>query len=206
MKSRALSKPIEWIDEQLLREHSKLTKKWEDKGKSKYSLATILGLSGLAASMGTKELIYTLGTFTFARGWDLGLNTKGLTEGEHPTGIREYGDRLVVDSPIFFYTNKAMNSIRAPTFIFGSSFMIRGAINAYNYFANNDQLGLDGAINDFQVGISSLGFASSIYIRNSDPKLLQKESTWSKLCNWYSEKIDSLSPQPAPVEAYLKRE
>ena len=44
----SLLKPSEW-DEKILKQYTRLTKRWEDKGKSRYSLASILNMSGVVS-------------------------------------------------------------------------------------------------------------------------------------------------------------
>ena len=49
MKLESLLKPAKILDEQILRQYTKITKKWEDRGHSRYSLAHAFNLTSIAA-------------------------------------------------------------------------------------------------------------------------------------------------------------
>lgn len=202
MKLEKLLAPIKAIDEEILRNYSKITKKWEDKGRNKYKLSMMCNIPTWFFGIGTSELLYTLGISGYSKGYDCGQNLIGLLTGEHNKGTQEQKNGFVVTNPYFYNMEKIMKLIRMPLFLGGSASMIKGAINLYNSFANNEQTALGEAFQDFQLGVTFLGLTSSIYIKGSDPKVLDKKSLWDKtkdLAYNTKEKIKDLIPNPAPI-------
>lgn len=198
MSLEVLVKPVKWLDEQILRQYSKLTEKCGGGARSKYILATVLSAPTWVTMCGTYEVVYTIGINAFTRGYDTVQNVIGLIRGEHLKGVKETGDGLQITSKELFNMERFMKVIRMPMFLFGSSFMVKGGVNLFNYLTSDDQSSLASAIQDFQLGFSSLGLASSIYIKNNDPKILDKEPAWKTAYNWLREKASSLSPEPVP--------
>lgn len=44
MSLEKIIKPFKWVDEQVLRQYTKLAKKWEDKGRNIYYLSSTVGM------------------------------------------------------------------------------------------------------------------------------------------------------------------
>ena len=53
-------------------------------------------------------------------------------------------------------------------------------------------------------GLGLISLSSSMYIKEMDPKLLDKAPFWKTAYNWAKEKISSLAPQPAPTYSALE--
>jgi|TARA_B100001971_G_C18178183_1_gene531143 hypothetical protein len=60
-------------------------------------------------------------------------------------------------------------------FISGIGFSGKGVFDLYNYFANNDSSSLGEGLEDLSFGVSLFSNASAWYIRDSNPKLLDKK-------------------------------
>ena len=60
----------------------------------------------------------------------------------------------------------------------------------------------DSDIPSVIVGIAFASLASSMYLKDSDPKLLQKRPFWEKVYEWLKEKTSLIVPSPQPVHAY----
>ena len=52
----------------------------------------------------------------------------------------------------------------------------------------------------FTQGLSFLTLASSMYVKEIDPSILNKKSLWEKTCNWFNEKLSRPELVPVPVE------
>ena len=55
-------------------------------------------------------------------------------------------------------------------------------------------------------GLGMISVSSSMFLKDKNPKLLQKDPFWKKAYNWAKDKVGSLAPQPIPqpvsVQAY----
>lgn len=198
--------PIKYLDGKIARSYTKLTKKWEDKGHNKYSLA----FAALAPVWLTENLygINPITTFPLSliKGYDSVMNITGLMFGSHPKGYKENGDKLIVDNLPAFYAEKFKKFLRLPFLTYGTILFINSGINLYTSISNGD---LNEIINNFAQAYSCLGISSSIYIQNSDPKLLEKQPMWKdaldlakKGYEGLADKVGGLLPQPVPANNY----
>ena len=202
MGLESVLKPVKWIDEQMLRQYSKLTKKWEDKGGNKYTLAQIANTPSLFLIPGNVQALsgYTL---SMLRGHDLAVNILGRI---NPDSVEDsYTEDAVAKKPHVRVYEKIREFTRLPIHTLGTAFLVKSGISFYNYFFNNEPV-LSEAISDLTTAAGILGLSSSLYIKDSNPKLLDKEPFWKKAYDWAKEKVGSLAPQPipqpVPVQAY----
>jgi len=223
MALESLLKPVKWVDEQVLRQHTKVAKYVEDrKGISKNTLSDIL--SGVALCVG---FVYSVN--------DLMLNSNETREVVNNTyegikasvnlsriaGVATYLNAVLIGrdfenesssdsiavNPITHYAKKIVRALRLPGFVAGLSGVGYSLYETFaangNYSDNLDLLVLSGFV--------TLG-ASALYMKDADPKLLEKQPLWKKAYNWTKEKLNSLvpepipSPQPAPVQSYATLE
>lgn len=195
-------------DEAIARQYTKITKKWEEKGHSRYSLTFLSDLSSLGAA-----LFYSVSSFfiyDFLRGFihgtinwsNLYIDVIGLGTGNHQ-GIKEDVNKKIISDPAANELNKLMSSIRLPLFVAGASLVGKAGVQAYDYFANGSAINSAQATDDITKGISLLLSASSIYIRGSDNSLLEKQPMWKQAYNSLKEKIFSPNPvtEPVPIRA-----
>ncbi len=201
MSIESLLKPAKYADEQILRYYSKLTKKWEDKGHSRYKLAfplnmlatssllTIAGVGGLSTNF--------ISLYKWPNGLNFALSFWGLIYGNTPE-VKNNGDSFSIENPAIYLFNKFGKLIRTPELFAGLSFAGKGAYDIYNYFSNNDG-SLNEGINNLLWGVSLFSNASAWYIRDSDPKLLDKAPFWKTAYDKVKEKVKSLVPSPEPI-------
>lgn len=209
MKLESLLKPLKIADEEILRQYTKLTKKWEDKGHSKYSLSVIPGFLSLGVKISPIFDLYYLNfpeTFLSliespASGVNFVHDTIGLITGTHPKGVEDNGNGRIINDKFSFYYEKITKITRMPSFLWGLYFSANGVYNLYDSFVNNDSVSFMEGISNLTFGINSLGLSSSIYIKNSDPKLLDKAPFLKTAYENVKEKIRSLAPQPIPEPA-----
>lgn len=201
MGLESLLKPLEIVDDQLLRRYTGLTKKWEGRGHSKYSLSlplNILAMGSFTSYIDSLQNIFSIGSlYTFPNATNFTQSLFGIVHGNH-NGIRSNGDNFSIESPFLYIFNKVSEAIRTPELVAGISFIGKGAVDIYNYFANNEPSLLEG-IQNLSIGTSFVSNASATFIRNSDPKILDKDSLLKKTYKGIREKIDSLLPSPQPI-------
>ena len=108
-------------------------------------------------------------------------------------------------NPIMDLYMKFNSVVRLPIFTAGVGLVGKSGIDLFNHVTNGKPIDSNG-YNCLMYGIGLLSLASSMYIKNTDPKLLQKEPLWKKTYNWCKENAGSLIPhplpQPVPVRAY----
>lgn len=197
----SLLKPLKVLDEEISRPYARLTKKWEDKGHSRYSLSGACDIfSGLLIYQLIPNLSYRKeipsqilgGSIGFSAGDSLcgfyGLNLSGLEE----------KDRKYVINPIRHAINKFIKLIRMPELATGVGLAGKGAYDIYNYFHNGEPTLNDG-VNNLLFGASFISNASAWYIRQSDPKILDKKSVFKKAFEKAKEKMGELIPSPTPI-------
>ncbi len=185
-------KPAKWVDEQVLRQYTKIAKKWEDKGYSRYTLSNLINIPAFFL-----PLLY------------------GIV---NPVAPYFHGVHLAQDNFIKPYDNEfnASNSAiaknshplvkldritRMPLFLAGVGFTSFGLYSAIVGWYNNDNLTFSDGIINLKLGIPFLSSASCCYIKDADPKLLDKQPFWKAAYNWAKEKASSLVPKfvPQPV-------
>ena len=199
--------PVKYVDGKIHRAYQKLTKKWEEKGYSKYILAHAFNLSTIPTGIYLESnfnrtdsewnLLFALGSLMgleFARNTVEPMIKKDITE-----------DKTITIDP-FLYILKKADMIRLPLFALGLGFIAKGGINLINYIQNQNPDSLNNTLYELSLGYSLFGNASSMYVKNSNPKLLEKQSM-------YKDALDlakRLLPKPIPglvtVETYSSLE
>lgn len=197
----SLLKPFKVADEEILRQYTKITKKWEDKGHSRYSLSGTLDAISLS-SLYVSSIIKTFNFNLFesmaigvVMGMGPGCSLGSALTGDY-SGIDE--ENRIITNPALYFYNKIGKAIRMPELISGIGFAGKGAYDIYNYFSKGDS-SLNDGVSDLLFGVSLMSNASAWYIRNSDPKLLNKQSVFKTAYEKFKEKIGSLIPQPMPI-------
>jgi len=190
------------IDEDILRGYSKLTKKWEDKGRSKYSLSGMFDIVSVPTIIFPALLSPTNIAIAPLLGYICGtssaMSIDGIMNKEHSTGVKEENRKLIVNNKYHYFLDNLGKTIRAPELIAGASFMGKGIFDLYNSFANQDTSSLSEGLGNLMLGTSLASNASAWYIRDSNPKVLDKKPNWKK---GLEKLIDYISPsQTEPSE------
>lgn len=189
--------PINALDKVVLTQYAKVRKVWDPKSnKSIYKLTMPLGLLGLytylpGMALSNSSPLDFLAAFIVAD--DIAVNRLGL---------QGYWDRFDyisserVKEP--FICRPLNRLLRLPTFLGGaglSSFGIYGLVNGFlNMHMNYNEFGY------LLEGLGALAVASSMYLKDADPKLLQRQP--SKLKAKLIElpnKIKGFIPRRPPV-------
>jgi|WetSurMetagenome_2_1015567.scaffolds.fasta_scaffold631224_1 hypothetical protein len=204
MKLETLLKPIKYLDENvILRQYTKLGKKINiDKGKRKYNLGHALWLT-YAGLCGFGEGDVKLFDKNFAIGYIL---FSGANDGFYNVHGSIFGDRESVSSdtialdPIKQKHKKYNSFVRLPTFLFGFGLVAKFGIDAIKSIQTKTTIEPKSWY-CLMEGIGQLSLASSMYLKETDTKLLDKVPLGKQALNYIKEKINSLNPVPVPVPA-----
>ena len=102
-----------------------------------------------------------------------------------------------IDKDIYFW-NSYSKAIRLPIFLSGLGFLADVGYGIGNYLMNNEQVDSQRLITSLKWGLGLLATASSMYLKDQDPKLLDKEPLGKRMHYWTSEKLRSFAPKPVP--------
>jgi len=177
-------------DQYALRQYTKLTKKWEDKGRSRYSLANLF-------IIGTLPFCFVSGIskygFVGLYGWEFSSNniTKPYGSDEN---LRESVD-VVQKNP---FITRVDRTLRLPLSLIGLGFLGKAAYEVVSNLITGDGSNLNEVVNDVNLALPFLGISSSMYIKDADPKLLDKQPFWKSGYNWLLIKADNYLSQPTP--------
>lgn len=188
--------PVKYIDEQVLRQYTKVGKKLKlDEGKRKYVVA--IGLNFLSiqfSSLGSihldiqslKNLIWYVIVLpdNIFNGFGYGLNQRI----EETTGAR------AID-PVHGFLKKHNTLFRLPVFVGSVGCIAKYGIDLVNHVVNGVPMDQDSP-GYLSLGIGYLSLASSMYIKEMDPKLLDKKPFWRTAYDRVKEK---LAPEPTPI-------
>lgn len=211
MGLESLLKPVKWVDEQILRQYTKAAKKWEENNWNKYSLTTALSLGGYIAiilhpsdpevkrHIAEADFVDMLPAYTIATSY-MGLLAHDIIhslENKYNQKTEETSGEIAEDK-LNYLTKKIHRLARLPVLGYGVSGFYRFGASVAEYGIN----AFDEYSASFVVGLAFSTLASSMYIKDSDPKLLDKQPFWKKAYNLIKEKIGSLASQPVPVQSY----
>ncbi len=191
--------PVKWVDKQVLREYTKLTKKWEAKGRSRYALSNWINISSsiFILTNGVNDIPISLFMSLFiARNFAQDNVTK------------PYGSELnVSDSAIAERSNLPVQIdrvIRLPFLLTGLGLTGFGLYKAMSGFYNKDNQTISEGITNIKHGVPFLSVASCYYIKDADPKLLDKAPFWETAYSWAKDRLSSVAPQPTPQPVPVK--
>lgn len=174
MSLESLLKPVQWADEQVLKYYTKKTEAWEEKGRSKYSLAQIC--NGVA-SVANAFYLVSLGGSSLVGVPLLSLQMmevmQNIYQPKYKQGVST-GEKVALPAQLQTVQNIAAYS-RFPLFVSGAALMIKGIIDLMNFAATKETEPLANALLNLSLGYGMLGTASSMYVKESDPKLLGKK-------------------------------
>jgi len=173
MSLESLLKPLQWADEQVLRQYTKQAEKWEEKGRSKYSLAHLYNLSATAANMTfmlQADLYLVIGTGLLAlQSLDFARN---IHEPQYQSDITD----TLTKAPLGMEgTQNISAAARLPMLVTGAALMIKGLAQFVDYVQTKNPESVMNAMYLCSFGYALMGTASSMYVKDSDPKLLEKK-------------------------------
>lgn len=210
--------PIKAVDQEILRLYTRLTNRWEEKGKSKYSLAANFDLAAVAGNVLLKCAVdYSLQNQTVPTTGD---STFSISSIIMPILMGSYVNNIV--NTIYNLANKedSIGSELAEDKYNSITTKVNRGVRMFGWMAT-------GRFGIFALGgnlitaahypleewmvvssatLASVSIASSKYIKDSNPKLLDKKpllrTAWDKVKDTYhqaKEKIKAKIPEPQPV-------
>jgi hypothetical protein len=205
MKLETLLKPIKYFDENvILRQYTKLGKKINiDEGKRKYDVGFFLwclysGLS-LVSESHTRlfDKNFAISSILITAPNDGYYNCYGGLVGDKDSTTSDF---IALD-PIKEKHRKYNSFVRLPTFLFGAVLIAKFGIDLANNITNQTSLEAPSYYCLFD-GIGHLSLASSMYLKETDTKLLDKVPLWKQALEYIKEKASLIGQQPVPVPVY----
>jgi len=196
-------KPVKWVDEQVLRQYTKVGVKLHlDEGNRRYMVAAPVSLfSGAFFGYGFHYFLpETPSTIAW---WPMHLVDWLYSY----LGMRgrfndDYSGTKAVH-PVQELGRKYNSKIRLPIFLTGAAMVGKGVVDITNYFISGEPIP-ESTPAVFNIGGSLLGLASSMYIKEIDPKILQKKPFWQRALDaikeGYQNVVGGLAPQPQPIK------
>jgi hypothetical protein len=176
MNLELLLKPIIWLDQNVLKQYTKLGQKINiNEGKKKYQI----GLSLWAAYAGL-TVPTTLKLFNDAFCISSNLLFSCIDGFYNVLGMagnfkdEEHSESTAVNSGKHFFS-EYNTCVRIPTFVFGVGLIGKFGIDLINNIKNKTPFSYE-SYSALLSGIGHLSLASSIYLKETNPKLLEKEN------------------------------
>lgn len=195
MKLDSLLKSAKYIDEQVLRYYSRLTKEWEKKGRSRYLLGHMFNGSALASLLASNFLHGGFNPYCLT-GFLHGNEAASLVAGQSEKPNIE-GETTALN-PYPHLMDKFSKFVRLPVLVGGITHAGIGIFSLVDYIKTNNPDSLNSAMYNLAAGYSFIGNASSRYVRHSDPKLLKKDPFYKTAYNWARKTLEKAIPQPIP--------
>jgi hypothetical protein len=206
MKFKELFEPVEKLDRYILRQYSKFVNELEKKGKNRYDLAkianplitisTIITAATLAHYGDKSNLIIDFPALALFMGMDISDNFHNskrmkITDGSTTSDVPLYSRRL-----------------RFPVALTSAIYGIKGTTELVNYFKTCDGLYMMKSLEDFMTSAHLFALSSSMYIKDTNPKLLDKSHSLVEYLKRAGSKVKELVspnpiPNPSPIQYYL---
>ncbi len=189
---------IKKIDESILKAYTKLSKNTKE-GKL-YTITTFLNLGSIE---GVSFFWYHLGLNLITSGM-IGASISAidtlynleLLSGERDTYSRE---GTIIKNPLLEYKKKYNRTVRLPLFVTGAALTGIGIYDIIKPYITKQPFQADD-IDNLWTGLSYLGLASSMYLKDRNPKLLQKQSLLDRIYSLIKQTTKSYLPKtPKPV-------
>ena len=202
-------KPIKWIDERIQKTHTAFAlKKGIDKGKRRYKVGLAMNMFSMLNNsfsslvVGGSEYGPLLNNVSYwaVEFFDFEWNFHGLAG-----TVNEDSISSVKKSTYFVESVKTYcKGIRLPVLAIGITSLGKGGINLYNQLINGEAADpLTPAY--IQYGIGMIVQSSSMYLKDIDPKLLEKASVKATVSQWVTEKFrEFTAPVPEPARVHYR--
>ncbi len=208
-----LLSPIKWVDEQLLTQYTRLAGKIEGTKRDKHIVALGLTFAGFyIAGLSPENPEVLAETITSAVQQNplisvafipaiayagLALHDMGHSIYKSIHKNQETLGEIAIDR-FDYLTKKVQKASRLP--LWGSGTFLLFEFGRAVYESGISDLSSDTPA--MILGIAFASLASSMYLKDSNPKLLQKKPFWESAYEWIKEKTSLMIPLPQPVHAY----
>ncbi|MBT6774487.1 hypothetical protein HOA91_03890 [Candidatus Woesearchaeota archaeon] len=199
MSLESLLKPAKWVDTKVQKQYTRLGKRIPEKHLYKTTFAIqMIGKIGTATwgpYIGIPHLAAGSFSGVVLDGPDCLYNVDGL---EGKIDRNSEGGIIALNSMQNF-SARYNRTIRLPVFLTGVGFLGKVIYDVANYVVSGEPLTSETAKN-VTTGFGFLSLASSMYLKDQDPKLLEKQPSKLKaFLGGLYEKAKGLIPSPQPV-------
>jgi hypothetical protein len=195
-------RPVQAIDRAVQKQYTRIGQRIPEEHLYKITMA--LQLSSIPATFPTLNILYpdhplitrvfVAGAFGwYVEGADFTLNMYGL-EGKLNTDTTEE----CAINPIVEKAQARNHTTRLPAFLAGTAFAGRAAYELGKYLMTGEPM--DSTTVDCAVtGYGLLALASSMYLKDQDPKLLKRAPQWKVAYRYARRKMNAIQPVREPV-------
>lgn len=194
-----LLKPVKIVDQTILRQYTRLTNRWEEKERSRYMLSNWFNVPSFLIQFGFGN---GAGFIPFFHGMNFSSDNIIKPYGKD-FNIEEGSSRVEKRSSSLIMIDRLT---RLPFFATGVGMVSVGLYGVVSGYYTRDNQSLSEGLTHIVDGISFFGVASSQYVKDSDPKLLDKKpllkTAWDKVKDGYhhaKDKIKAKIPEPQPA-------
>ena len=208
MSLDSILKPVKWVDGKVQKQFTIIGKRIPDNHLYKVTMA-----AQMIGKVGTASWGPYLGISPFVTGYASGIFLDGPDFYYNLAGLQgrikkdSDGETITID-PMQNFSERYNGAIRLPVFLTGVGFLGKSIYDIANYVMTGEPLTSETAMNA-TTGFGFLSLASSMYLKDQDPKSLEKNPSRVKaFFKDLYEKAKGLvpSPNPAPqpvlVQAY----
>jgi hypothetical protein len=195
------SNPLKYLDQKVQKFYTRIGQHIpEDK---LYKIIIPLGLISTVDSALCISWQYSLpiGMAVDALGaYDIAGSTFGISKRGRNNRVEGETRTLTNDELAYETINRNLKNYRLPTLLASLGFATKAGIETYNYFANGQPL--SGTFSyDVAIALGLFGQASSMYLKDQDPKLLKKKPSRIKaLARLLKKKATKAIASIPPVE------
>lgn len=183
--------PFKEIDLEVHKQYERLGKYLDNKGpKTRYVVATA---SNLFSMPGNNSIAFP---FIFFHAIDLSMNIVSLFVGDKMK--EQISEGSATANPYTYYPMKVFEITRTPFLGLGAFYLGKGSYEMLDSVINKTPITPE-SVDDFLDGIYFMATATSMFLKDKDPKALDKDSVLSKLGSKVSELTHTSKPVPIPI-------
>ncbi len=198
-----MPKAVKKADEHILKQYTKVAKKWEDKNRDIYHLSLAVNLTAkyLIIQHGDDVIGHDFGGWLIdvaLYNWDTAYTLSNLLGPENETevdGVRIYSN------PIMEFYKKINQTVRLPTLVTGLGLVGKSVYEIGDHFITGAPYSAT-VFNELAFGMGLIGMASSQYIKERDPKLLEKKPLLQEAKDRMSKFVTKIMPEKTPSFTY----
>ncbi len=199
MVFRRLTEGYRALDEDVLRYYTKLGSKISDKHLSKY-LFGVWGLGMVFFVSANRGLSKHFSIDSHVISWPYAIGVSGIDLAHNVffsfdrNKEEVYSEAVALNrgSQSYIFLGKL---VRLPLITTGAGLIVKGLYDLTMSFVHGEPLDVSTIIS-FQLGAAFISHASSIYLKDQDPKSLQRKSLFEKSLDYFKDRASDLIPVP----------